>query len=757
MATTSLPECLRRRAEAHGDRIALTFLTDESFAGEQAPVRLTYAELYDRSLAVAAQLKHLELIEADSNLDRQANDGTFNFAAQPRVALLYPPGVESLIALIGTQMAGAIPVPASFPRPHREIPRLNASAQDCHPAALLTDRATLETLAQDKLSESLQNIPIVVTDSGKVTEGGQPIDWETVVDANATNPDAGALLQYTSGSTTAARGVVLRHRNLMSNLESIRQAFELDFMPDERVSDLELPDEAVDVGVFWLPFYHDMGLIGGILAPLYIGGHTVLMSPRAFLTRPIRWLQTISTYHASISGAPNFAYQLCVDRIPGKQTADLELSQLRLAFCGAEPVQAKTLEEFAQRFASNGFQPSAFYPCYGLAEATLLVAGGRVAEPPSVLTLRRDDFQKNVVSPVDPNGKTKLSRRELVQLVGCGREVWQTDIKIVDPTNGEGLPDGSIGEIWVRGGGVSDGYWSELTGETAPETFDSDDVADKRSEQRFNVALASGETGFCRSGDLGFVYQNQLYVTGRLKEMIILRGRNLYPQDIEATVRQTVESCVVDAPELVGSDLALCRSAAFAVSGNRGEALAIIAEVPRTLDDERLLGEIVRQIRHAVIDVHDVDPQHIWLTRPATIAVTTSGKTRRVDCRESFLAGDLKARYQYNRSAFSEQSPLQFPDLPKRPMPGDQPKLQQEIEDWMAQWLISRAGINPEEFYRDRPLSEFGLDSLSAVELSGETEDWTGVMLTPEVATDNPSVESLSRFIAQRYVDTRAI
>ncbi|MCC9601180.1 AMP-binding protein [Stieleria sp. JC731] len=743
MMTTSLPECVRQRASRHGDRTAVTFLSEDYFSKPQSDTQansrsqsLTYAELYAKSLALASALRK-------RHLDGPIGDGT----EQPRVALLFPPSIESIIALLGTQLAGCIPVPSSFPRPHREIPRLNASADDCHPAALLTDQATFDSLAHDKLAESLRCKPIIAIDS--VLQDSAVIDLDAedaIVHPNATSPEAIALLQYTSGSTSAARGVVLRHRHLMSNLESIRQGFGLE-LPSDQCS---VDDPSIDVGVFWLPFYHDMGLIGGVLAPLYIGGHTVLMSPRAFLARPIRWLQAISEFGASISGAPNFAYQLCVDRIPSGHTSAIDLSKLRLAFCGAEPIQARTLDEFSQRFSANGFKHAAFYPCYGLAEATLLVAGGKTELEPTTLTLKRDDFQKGLINPLDKTTAAKLSRKEKMQLVGCGSQVWNTEIRIVDPATLTAVSEGMIGEIWVKGGSVSQGYW-ETQSDVVPDGKNDD------LQARFNVSLASGENGFCRSGDLGFIYNGDLYVTGRLKEMIILRGRNLYPQDIEATVRLAVEQTLDGQTDLTFNDLAMCRSAAFAVAGNRGESLAIVVEMPRQLDQQDELSEMARAIRHRIIDVHDVDPQHIWLVRPATIAVTTSGKIRRVDCRASFEDNSIKTRFRYDRSAYSEQAPIQFPTLPSEPLAKDQPKVQQDIEDWMAQWLIARAGVNPDDYCRDRPLSDFGLDSMSAVELSGETEDWTGVALTPEVATDNPSVESLSRFIANGYIASRAI
>ena len=335
-----LPQWIGRRAQRHGDRVAVTFIDDDR--SEQS---WTYGELWKRACSVAARLP---------NVDQPA----------PRGLLLFPPGIEFLAGFLGCQIAGWIPVPTCYPRAGREIPRLDSAATDCSPSAIIGDRATIDSIDPKKLCDVARSLPHVITDCDRGAVVFDSVDPDSL----SLDPNSLAMLQYTSGSTSDPKGVMVRHRNMMANLEAIRRGFHVQWQGDDAANPA--------CGVFWLPFFHDMGLIGGILEPLYVGGRTVLMSPRSFLQRPIRWLQAITDYGAVISGAPNFAYQLCVDRISPDQTDKLDLSRWRIAFSGAEPILHRTLHDFASRFSACGFSSTAFYPCYGLAEATLLAAGG---------------------------------------------------------------------------------------------------------------------------------------------------------------------------------------------------------------------------------------------------------------------------------------------------------------------------------------------------------------------------------------------
>jgi acyl-CoA synthetase (AMP-forming)/AMP-acid ligase II len=405
------------------------------------------------------------------------------------------------------------------------------------------------------------------------------------------DPHSVAFLQYTSGSTGQPKGVAVTHGNLLANEETIRIAFGHDA-------------ETVFAG--WLPLHHDMGLVGNILQPLYLGIHSVLMSPVAFAQRPIRWLAAVSRYRATTSGAPNFAYELCARRVTEEQLSGLDLSSWQVAFCGAEPVRAETLERFAQRFAPVGFKRESFYPCYGMAEATLFVSGGTPRRGAVIKEADAQTLERNLVQAPAPG----LPQRKLVS---CGRAHDDQRILVVDQESRSPCADGCVGEVWLAGTNVASGYWG-----------------DPQSES-FAAYLVDGSGPFLRTGDLGFLDRGELYITGRSKELIIVRGRNVYPHDVERCIGQS--HLLLDGT--VG--------AAFSLEVADEERLVVVHEVAQRRVTEEDIEEVRSTAAEAVARDLDIRLHDLVLVLPGGIPKTSSGKLQRGRCREMYCA-DLLPR-----------------------------------------------------------------------------------------------------------------
>ncbi|QDV71829.1 Long-chain-fatty-acid--AMP ligase FadD29 [Rosistilla carotiformis] len=678
----SLTELMVDRSQRHPNRAVATFLHE---SGETQTI--TYGELNRRSRAVAAGL-----VPCTSPGDR--------------ALLLFPPGLEFLVGFFAASYAGLVPVPTCYPKPGRAMPRLDAAAADCQPTVLIADRETLDGLDFKRLHAAVAKTHLIATDDATADQ----FDPMTI-DHSA---EALGLLQYTSGSTSDPKGVMVRNTNLLSNLESIRSSYALEFVADNASEHVR--------GVFWLPAYHDMGLIGGILEPIYVGGEAILMSPRSFLQRPLRWLQAISSHRASISGAPNFAYQLCVDRIDPEHTRGLDLSCWTTAFCGAEPVRAATLDAFIQRFEPTGYRGSSFCPCYGLAEATLLAAGGGDRNEPKYLEVDRDSLAMGQYQPAAQGAAEATVRR----LVSNGPAADGMRMVIVDPVTCQPQSDGQVGEIWLQGPSVAQGYWN------------SPDV--NREQFQGIVAGDAGAGHFLRTGDLGFMHAGRLYVTGRVKDVIILRGRNVYPQDVEATVQ-----------ECLGNERG-GQAVAFATQGDGQESLVVVAEVARHTPTESFAG-LVRKLRRRLIEQHEVDARSIALTRRGGVPLTTSGKVQRQACRSQFFSGELKTMHRWDRSILLGGN-VEVPELPTTITRDDLPAVSAAIEGWLLEWLAARG--NPENGTpdRDKPLADYGLDSLATMELAGDIEDWLGLELTPTLAWDYPTPAVLAPHLAENLLET---
>jgi acyl-CoA synthetase (AMP-forming)/AMP-acid ligase II len=569
--TTTVPALtllgrLREHAELKPSETACAFATDDG----DSERFLTYAELDRTTLRIATALR--------ARLD-----------PGDRALLLLPEGVDFVRVFLGCMRAGVIPVPAYPPLPvqsRQRMETLRAIVADCAPAAVLS------SASQD--------------DSNAICGAVPPLAdawWSGLDDLLATAPDdaaeypAGcediAFLQYTSGSTSNPKGVVVTHGALAHNVEMIRTAFGLSEAPRM---------------VSWLPLFHDMGLIGNVLHPLWAGGSTVLMTPMTFLKRPARWLQAISRHRANITGAPNFAYDLCTRRVRESECDGLDLSSLRALYNGAEPIRHATLEAFEKRFVPYGFDPRAWWPCYGMAEATLLVSGCRPDFEPSRVTVDRDLLQQGRVVP----------SHDGITLVGSGITSMGRTVLIVDPRTEQPLAADGVGEIWIGGANLPVGYWDN------PEA----------TAKTFAARPVGGPQGpYMRSGDLGFVYDGELYVTGRCKDLLIVGGRNHYPQDIEATVEESHDAirkgCVV----------------AFSVDEGDRERVVVVAGAGQgatgTSDGAaRRRAEIVRAASVAVAADHGINLDDVAVVGPNAVPKTSSGKLRRSACRDAYLNGE---------------------------------------------------------------------------------------------------------------------
>ncbi|MCA9235351.1 MAG: aminotransferase class I/II-fold pyridoxal phosphate-dependent enzyme [Planctomycetales bacterium] len=559
----NLVELLEHRAHHQGDDVGFRFLND----GEKDIVEWTYADVDKKARAIAASLQAMGM------------EGE-------RALLLYPSGLDFIAAFFGCLFAGVTAVPAYPPRRNRNMARIEAIANDAEAKVALTTADVLErvqTMIAD--TPALQQIRWRATDQWGPEQADQ---WQRP----DVHGDTMAFLQYTSGSTGTPKGVMLTHANLMHNSAMIAYAFE---------------HSRSGSGMFWLPLYHDMGLIGGVLQPLYMGQPNLLMSPTHFLQKPVRWLQAISQWGATISGGPNFAYDLCVDKITAAQKRTLDLSRWTLAFNGAEPVRAETIERFSAAFAECGFKPEAFYPCYGLAEATLIVSGGYKQSPAVVRSFDLPALENHQVVEARDDGENIRS------LVGSGGNLLDQTLVIANPETFEALPDDRVGEIWVNGPSVAEGYWGR----------------DELSVETFGAQLKDGRGPFLRTGDLGFLHSGELFVTGRLKDLIILRGVNYYPQDLEKSV-QAAHPAI--APGAGG---------AFAIGPEGSERLVVVNETVRRRDLD--FEEIIAAVRKQVARDHEQAVAAVVLLKTGSIPKTSSGKIQRHACKDGFLAGTLAA------------------------------------------------------------------------------------------------------------------
>ena len=683
----TLVDLLRLRATHQSGSTAYQFLPD----GEVETAALTYGELDQAARAVSVLLQGLHC------------------QGQP-VLLLYPPGLDYIVAFFGCIYAGAIAVPAYPPRPNRSLERLQVMIKDAGARVALTHGSVLRGLER-RFSEcpALKTLHWLATDAidtALANGWGEP----------QVTADALALLQYTSGSTGTPKGVQVSHGNLIHNSARICEFF---------------GHSETSRGVSWLPPYHDMGLVGSILQALYVGVPIALMPPVAFLQKPLRWLQAISRYGATTSGGPNFAYDLCVQKTTPEQRAALDLSGWQLAFSGAEPVRAETLEQFAAAFAPAGFRREAFYPCYGMAETTLIVTGSDRQAPPNICAVDESALRANQV--------VRSTSAESQRVVSCGQAAPDQTLLIVNPETGVPCPDRQVGEIWVAASdSVAQGYWHRP----------------QQTAETFQAYTAKGVGPFLRTGDLGFLQGGDLFVTGRRKELIIIRGRNYYPKDIETTV------------ESVHAALRPGAGAAFSITVEGQERLVLVQEVERTHLRNLDADAIVSAVRRAVSEQHELQLYGLQLIKTGSIPKTSSGKIQRFACRAGYLDNQLIAVHTWqlemsealaglgwSSDRVSEDVSTQPPgnagstrDLALAPLPATT-QSPEALQRWLTTWLAQQLQVPVTEIDITRPFAEYGLDSVAAVELTEALQTAIEQPLSPTLAYEYPTVEAVAAYL----------
>jgi amino acid adenylation domain-containing protein len=665
---SNLVDLLRYRAIHQPSKLAFTFLQD----GEIEASRLTYQELDRLARSLAAQLQSIGIANGE------------------RALLLYPPGLEFIAAFFGCLYAGVVAVPAYPPQFNRPMPRLQAIVVDAQAKVVLTTTQILSSGSRRFThAAGLETMHWLTTDS--IADRLEDSWQETAVTS-----DTLAFLQYTSGSTAAPKGVMVSHENILHNQRLIQRAF-------------EHTEQSVVVG--WLPLFHDMGLIGNMLQPLYLGIPCILMSPVAFLQRPLRWLEAISRYKATTSGGPNFAYDLCVSKITPEQRATLDLSSWEVAFNGAEPIRAETLERFATAFTQCGFRREAFYPCYGMAETTLIVSGGFKAAQPVLQSFQIAALEQNRVVPA---GQEDVG---VQMLVGCGQPLQDLQIVTAQPDTLSRCSSNEVGEIWVAGSSVAQGYWNQT----------------EQTDHTFRAYLKdSGEGPFLRTGDLGFLKDGELFVTGRLKDLIIIRGRNHYPQDIEWTVEQSHPA------------LQPTCGAAFSIDIAGVERLVVVQEVKRSYFRNLNVDEVIGAIRQAVVENHELQVYGVLLLKTGSIPKTSSGKIQRHACRVSFLDGRLDVvgssilEHSYSTGSVNR--------LTREALLAIEPESRHlRLESYLQEQVAKVLKIVPSQLHLEHPLSSLGFDSLMAIELKNGIETSLGVVLPMTRFLQGDSIAQITR------------
>ena len=686
---TNLVDLLITRAHYQPKQKAYTFLQDSQIAEKIEEKSLTYFEIHTRAMAIGALLQSLEV-------------------TGERALLLYSPGLEFIAAFFGCLYAGVVPVPTNVPRRNQKTPISKVILRDSKAKIVLTTAEKLAKIASKHIKDpELESLHWFSTNDIK---NDLAADWQR----QKICQDSLAFLQYTSGSTGNPKGVMVSHANLLHNSKIIYKCFE--HSPESHA-------------LVWLPHYHDMGLIGGIIQPLYGGFPSTLMSPISFIKKPYLWLQAISHYKVTTSGGPSFAYDLACKQITPEQISSLDLSSWTVAFNGAEFIREDAMRRFAATFAPCGFRWESFYPCYGMAEGTLLVSGGFKNSAPVIDFDEEISFkQEQSVNPENGNNNSK-------PIVSCGKNWQGQKIVIANPKLLTLCAEGQVGEIWVQGQSVTQGYWNRL----------------EETEKTFDAYLNDTKEGpFLRTGDLGFLKNGELFVTGRIKEMIIIRGKNHYPQDIELTAQKAHISLETNS------------GAAFSIEVEGQERLVIAQEVKRTYIRKLNTCEVLSAIRRAILKHHGLQPYKILLLKPGRIPKTTSGKIQRCACKECFSNQSLNIIGEWTENIVQEDSSRSRSGLniyleQLKNLAGQSifEKLSSSHQKQRIELLIAYLTdivselVSQENYIADpkRGFFDMGIDSLKIAELEARIQSDLDICLSATTFFEYSNIKELAKYL----------
>ncbi|WDE09219.1 AMP-binding protein [Thalassomonas viridans] len=660
----SIIDYLHQNAVSKPNAVAFRFLSDTGHAVNE----LTCSELWHEAHAVAKFLTDI------------AEPGS-------RIMLFYPPGLSYIKAFYGCLIAGMIAVPLYPPKKNSKSTRIVKVAQSCQARIALTNESELSAIRACWQQHNTSGLELTFHTTDQISaEATEELPVPEV------DPSLPAFLQYTSGSTGSPKGVIITHGNIIGNVEHLTATSHT---------------SEKDVFVNWLPLFHDLGLITAILWPVYLGAPSTLMAPATFVRNPVTWLKAITDYKGTMCGAPNFAYDLCCSNIKASALDELDLSSWRVAYNAAEPVNAKTLENFTAKFSRCGFTGNRFYPGYGMAEATVFITGGSDVEKPYVLKVNKQSLAEHQVKPA---GTAELHSS---RLVSCGSAALPHDVRIVNPESHCESPEGVVGEIWFSGPSVSPGYWGleELSGQTFGQKI---------------VDHPSSTHRYLRTGDLGAMWQGELYVTGRMKDLIILNGVNYYPQDIEESA--------VNAHEAIRHGY----NAAFSLAEGEGEKLVVVTELERKFFRSVEADVVINAIRKQVFDDHQVHVDRVVLLKPNVIPKTSSGKIQRNQTRILLASGEIKVLALSNDIAAQDVIPPQT-------------SVEKVIHTIWCYALKRNAVSITDSFF------DIGGDSILAMQISAEIEKaYSQLSFDMEQLLELATIKDIARYIELKILHQEA-